>query len=415
MVHVRPLSEGLSSSETNSLSMFNCVIITYLSHTDTTGGGLGNSYPHQKEFAWNLLFLKQSWGIGKNTATHADKKAQERQTTVGSLKNIKSSHNPTRATSEAKSESDVTLPPLKRETSNKLGISVSRRDRKRRLTVSDRSRATLDSIPENEPLTSLRSNTTDGQLRKSERLKRHESKYSTTSSRQKKRASSRSDSQSSCKSASTSVRSGAISGLNSLDGSSACPTASRGSSSFYGSRSMNESSLSGSTRWDEHEGRPFHEKMSNNKTRGQSVVNCTIKPETLQKLVRAVSEPTRSSAPHLESPGVSYSFNRSLQMGRHQPFTNLNFAVEDSASKARLRSSLYKPEADLRRPTIFRSNKEKAKSSKLFNPKVHGDITRYKMVHRHAHKGPPDSLIPTKWVASNSKTNGPWAKYETTF
>ena len=184
----------------------------------------------------------------------------------------------------------------------------------------------------------------------------------------------------------------------------------------YREGSRASSVTSSGTRWDEHEGRPFAEKLRAKTERERKVAN-TIRPEVLKTLVGAVTEELNSrsrTSSHLDSTAIGSIFTNSYSVKQHHPFTDLKFEVEKSASTTRLRSSLYKTEEEMRKPTIFRSNLTETKKPKKFNPRYHGDITRPEMVDKHTHKHHLEGPSPAKWVpkVKTLAENGPWTTYE---
>ena len=191
-------------------------------------------------------------------------------------------------------------------------------------------------------------------------------------------------------------------------------------SSSVASRSYREGSrasiASNATRWDEHEGRPYAEKIRAKAERDRKVAN-TIRPEVLKSLVGAVTAEMNSrdhTFSHMDSTAVGSTLADSYSVKQYHPFTNLKFEVEKSANTTRLRSSLYKTEEEMRQPTIFRSNLTETKKQKQFNPRFHGDVTRPSMVGKHTHKHALEGFFPTKWVpkANVVAESGPWTTYK---
>ena len=242
--------------------------------------------------------------------------------------------------------------------------------------------------------------------------KRHE--VITSTSRQSRRSESKT-SRYTASTFSSSLRSSYLPRLETRHDTSAAPSSVTTSRSY-----RNDSRASSSTtRWDEHEGRPLAEKrFAKAKAEREGKVINTIKPETLEKLVNAVTGDLNSRShvsSHLESKEVGSALSGEYSVKKHQPFTNHNFEVEKSASTTRLRSSLYKSEEAQRKSTIFWSNLTENRKPKKFNPRYHGEITRPKMVDNHRHKQPLEGFSPAKWVPKlneGSGNSGPWTTYE---
>ncbi|CAK8696348.1 unnamed protein product [Clavelina lepadiformis] len=333
---------------------------------------------------------------------------------------------------KANTAPDISFPPLgesKTIYANQASVAApsisSKRESKRKTAHSDRSRITLDSIPEHEPLTTLTAKDHQHGSKRTTSKQRHPHlSASPNSSKSSIRSGSASKSNFSRATTSSSLLSSRLPfetyAYESRNGAYSASTY-RTSTSYRNSSRMS-TSLSSITGWDEHEGRPamekFLSKTSSNRIGNDrtGMVECTIKPATLKALVRTVSQDLNTKgreSKHLDSTGVGINLDTNYSMRRHQQFTNLKFAVEESASKARLRSSLYKTEESQRRPTIFRSNLMETKRKKSFNPRYHGEITRPTIVDKHAHKYPSEERFHTKWVPKLNVNNatGPWTTY----
>ena len=100
----------------------------------------------------------------------------------------------------------------------------------------------------------------------------------------------------------------------------------------YGDKSRASSVTSQATRWDEHEGRPFAEKMFAKAERERKVAN-TIRPEVMKNLINSVTHDLNSSSHtsmHLDSSSVGSTLDGNYSVKKHQPFTNLKFEVSHS-------------------------------------------------------------------------------------
>lgn len=388
----------------------------YLAHTDTTGAGTGRSYPHKKDFAWDRIFLKKSWQTGRSSKPEPSNKE---------IKPPRSSvRDGTKRTSRQKLQTRLSDPETQRLASNLPPLSEGRfsRSKSRMKSVQSlKSRPSLDSIPEDKPvsLTSRAGPNVEAPTpHRSQQRSRTESKvFSPMKSRHSRKASRLSESGMSTISASSSLKSSNLPSVPSSVNSSFRDSALSSRSSYRASRAHSNSSRS--TQWDEHEGRPKYEKtklkVSRDDPRGKSAVPMTIKPETMKQLLKTAARDShashksysRESARQLDSTGVKSSFYGDFFMPRHQPFTNLTLTVQNSANQARLRSALHKSEKSSIAPTIFTGSNDTPR--KDFNPKYHGEITRPKMVHSHDHK--KSGVPPSKWQVTN-RGSGQWTIYD---
>lgn len=380
----------------------------YLGHTDTTGAGTGRSYPHKKDFAWDRVFLKKSW-----------------QSTSPS-KEIKSTRGSKRV-SGRKLQSRLSDPGVQKQSSNlpPVGNGTFTQTKSRMRSVQSlKSRPSLDSIPEDKPvsLTSRAETKVEKPTyhKSQERTRSQFSGVSPLKSSRSRNASRRAGAESgmSSISATSSLKSSNLPSVPSTKQSSYRNSAVSSRSSYRASRAHSNSSRS--TRWDEHEGRPKFEKahkqnQSISDSRGNSAVPMTLNPETMKKLLKSAARDShasqkihsRESARHMDSVGVKSSFYGDFFMPRHQPFTNLTLTVQNAANQARLRTALHKSEKSSIVPTIFKGGNDTPR--KDFNPKYHGEITRPVMVNYHDHK--KSGAPPSKWKITN-KGNGQWTVYD---